>query len=66
MKWVRARVGDRCAYGCTVVRGADVMLGKRRFVVCAACAEQRYGQRPPPRPEKVERDGKAMAIRNDE
>jgi hypothetical protein len=66
VKWVRARRGERCAYGCTVVRGEDVMLARRRFIVCRACAEQRYRERPPVVDLSKTRDGKAAALGTEE
>ena len=75
MKWVKLRVEASCAFGCEVPRKAWALVATakkrrgwsygRRVVVCRTCADAHYNERPPADTTPA-RDGKALAVGDDE
>lgn len=73
MNWVQLRREAVCAWGCEIARRAWVLQGRlgrryygRRFLVCEAHALSHYGLQPPVIEPSTIRDGKALAVGDDE
>lgn len=73
MTWQQLRRPALCAWGCELEARAWAVVGRlgrryygRRFVVCERHAESHYGLRRPPVDVTQVRDGKALAVGDDE